>query len=74
MEKTTLYLPPELHQALKNVAKQEGKSQAELIREVLAAYLAKRNRPHLQSIGVAGDQELAGRDSEIWLEKAWLEL
>lgn len=73
MEKTTLYLPPELHRALKNVARQEGKSQAELIREALAAYLARRDRPRLQSIGVAGDQGLTGRDAEVWLEKAWLE-
>ncbi|MBI5813277.1 MAG: CopG family transcriptional regulator [Deinococcota bacterium] len=73
MEKTTLYLPPELHRALKHVAKQDGKSQAELIREALAAYLAQRERPRLRSLGVAGDEELSGRESEAWLEKAWLE-
>lgn len=73
MEKTTLYLPSDLHRALKEAARQEGKSQAELVREALAAYLAKRKKPELRSLGVAEDEELSGRESEAWLGKAWLE-
>ncbi|MEZ0347551.1 MAG: CopG family transcriptional regulator [Thermus sp.] len=73
MEKTTLYLPPELHRALKEAARREGKSQAELIREALAAYLAQRQRPNFRSLGVGEDEELSGRTSEGWLARAWLE-
>jgi len=37
MEKTTLYLPPELKAAVKRVASQRGISEAEVIRESLRA-------------------------------------
>ncbi len=73
MEKTTLYLPPELHRALREAARREGKSQAELIREALAAYLAQRQRPSFRSLGAGEDEELSGRTSEAWLERAWSE-
>ncbi|WP_223674071.1 ribbon-helix-helix domain-containing protein, partial [Proteus terrae] len=73
MEKTTLYLPPELHRALKEAARREGKSQAELIREALAAYLTQRQRPAFRSLGVGEDEELSGRASEGWLERVWSE-
>jgi len=71
MEKTTLYLPTELRRALKETARREGKSQAELIREALSAYLARRKKPRLRSLGVGEDPELSGRASEKWLEEAW---
>ena len=35
MEKTTLYLPPELKAAIKRVASERGVSEAEVIRESL---------------------------------------
>ncbi len=71
MRKLTIRLPPELHRALKEAARREGKSQAELIREALSAYLARREKPHLRSLGVGEDPELSGRASEKWLEEAW---
>jgi hypothetical protein len=37
MEKTTLYLPPELKAAIKRVANERGVSEAEVIRESLRA-------------------------------------
>lgn len=37
MEKTTVYLPTELKRALEQVAKLEGRSEADLIREGIAA-------------------------------------
>jgi predicted DNA-binding protein len=37
MEKTTVYLPTELKRALERAAELEGKSEAELIREGIAA-------------------------------------
>lgn len=71
--KTALYLPPELHRALKEAVWQEGQSQAERIREALAAYLARRQSPTLRSLGVGEDEELSGRASEGWLERVWSE-
>lgn len=52
---------------------QEGQSQAERIREALAAYLARRQSPTLRSLGVGEDEELSGRASEGWLERVWSE-
>ncbi len=71
MEKTTLYLPPELHRALRDAARQTGKSQAALVREAVAAYLAQMKRPVPRSLGVAEDPGLTGRGSEDWLEETW---
>ncbi len=71
MEKTTLYLPPEMHRALREIARRERKSQAEIIREALAAHLKRYENVEFAFIGVAEDDELSGRDSEAWLEKAW---
>lgn len=52
---------------------QEGQSQAERIREALAAYLTQRQRPAFRSLGVGEDEELSGRASEGWLERVWSE-
>ena len=71
MEKTTLYLPPALRRALKELARREGRSQAEVIREALAAYLEKKSRPVPKSLGLGEDENLAGKDAEAWLERAW---
>lgn len=37
MEKTSVYLPPELKKALKSLARQRNCSEAELLREAVAA-------------------------------------
>jgi predicted DNA-binding protein len=41
MEKTTLYLPQRLKRLLEMRARQEGRSQAELVREALERYLSR---------------------------------
>jgi len=71
MRKLTIRLPPELHRALKEAARREGKSQAELVREALSLYLARREKPRPRSLGASEDPELSGRASEKWLEEAW---
>ncbi|WP_448569608.1 ribbon-helix-helix domain-containing protein [Thermus sp.] len=68
MVKTTLYLPQELKRLLEMRARQEGRSQAELIREAIERYLS---RPGSKSLGAGADPELAGRSAEAWLEAAW---
>jgi plasmid stability protein len=71
MNKTTLYLPDELHSGLRVAAKQSGKPQADLVRAALREYLGRLARPTPASIGAGEDQSLAGRDTEDWLEKEW---
>lgn len=70
-EKTTIYLPRELHRALKEAAKREGKPQAALVRSALKEYLGKRSRPSLRSLGAEEDEELSARESEAWLRAEW---
>ena len=72
MKKLTIRLPPELRWALKEAARREGKSQAELVREALSAYLARRKKPRLRSLEAGEDPELSGRTSEKWLEEVWV--
>ncbi|WP_207890261.1 ribbon-helix-helix protein, CopG family [Rubrobacter taiwanensis] len=71
MEKTTLYLPAELHRSLREVARREKRSQSEIIRAAIEEYLAGKRRPVLRSIGIGEDGELAARDSEDWLRAEW---
>ena len=71
MEKTTLYLSGELQRSLSATAKREGRSQAEIIRAALSAYLSGRSRHRLRSIGAAADDEVRGATSEEWLRRTW---
>ena len=71
MEKTTLYLSGELQRSLSATAKREGRSQAEIIRAALSAYLSGRSRHRLRSIGAAADDEVRGATSEEWLRRNW---
>jgi predicted transcriptional regulator len=71
MEKTTIYLPPELHRALKEAARLERKPQADVLRRALEEYLGRKERPRLRSVGVGEDRELSGVDSEDWLRAQW---
>jgi hypothetical protein len=71
MEKTTLYLDPELHRQLQEAAKREERPQAELIREALADYLARKSPPFPRSIGMGEDGSLAGSEVKAWLRANW---
>jgi predicted transcriptional regulator len=71
MEKTTIYLTPELHRALKEAARQEKRPQADVLRRALEEYLERMERPQLRSVGVGEDTELSGADSEDWLRAEW---
>ena len=71
MEKTTLYLPVDLHRALKEHARRSGRPQAELVREALQSYLAETSWPQPGSIGAGADDGLSARESEDWLTREW---
>jgi Arc/MetJ-type ribon-helix-helix transcriptional regulator len=70
-EKTTLYLPAELHRALKEHAHRSGRSQAELVREALESYLEEMAWPPPGSIGAGEDDSVSARESEDWLTREW---
>ena len=71
MDKTTLYLTPELRRRLREAARRTGRRQAEVIRSALDAYLeeGRANRP--ASIGAGDDEALEARDTEAWLRDRW---
>lgn len=71
MEKTTLYLPPDLQRALREEGRRSGRAQAELVREALAEYLGKRPRPLPRSIGVVASGKVTGRGAKVWLRREW---
>lgn len=71
MEKTTLYLPSDLHRALKELSRRTGQPQAEVIRDALQLYMRQQNRPSLRSIGMGEDAELHAAQTEAWLEENW---
>ena len=71
MEKTTLYLPADLHRALKEHARRSGRAQAQLVREALQTYLAGAVWPQPRSIGAGADDGLSARESEEWLRREW---
>jgi predicted transcriptional regulator len=73
VNKTTLYLPPELHRGIQDVSRRTGRPQAELIRTAIAEYLRTQDRPVPRSIGAAEDAGFAARDSEDWLRSRWAE-
>jgi hypothetical protein len=71
MDKTTLYLTPELRLRLRAAARRSGRRQADVIRAALDAYLdeAKANRP--RSIGAGADDAVDATESETWLRERW---
>lgn len=71
MEKTTLYLPADLQQALQEQARRSGRPQAELVREALRTYLEGAAPPRPRSLGLGEDTELSGRESKAWLVRHW---
>ncbi|MBI4278038.1 MAG: ribbon-helix-helix protein, CopG family [Armatimonadetes bacterium] len=71
MNKTTLYLPPDLHQAVKEAARRTRRSQAAVVREALEQYLRTLEQPRLRSLGMGADPGLTGRNSEDWLARHW---
>src|SRR5437870_4154035 len=71
MEKTTLYLPPDLQRELREAANRAGRSQADVIRDAIRRYLEDVPRPKPRSFGAGEDAELTGRASEDWLRERW---
>jgi hypothetical protein len=66
MQKTTVYIPDDVKQALEEIAAARGMSEAELIREALRALVANRipPRPRLPLFN-SGKPDLAERVDEL---------
>jgi len=71
MEKTTLYLSPELKHGLAEESKRVRRPQATLIREALGRYLADRPRPLPRSIGIVSDGTLSAGTAKDWVHREW---
>jgi len=53
------------------VGRRSGRSQAEVIREALSTYTAKRPRPLPRSVGIVANGKITGRRSEAWIRRQW---
>ena len=68
MKQTTTYLPDDLKQRLEDVGRAEGRSEAEIIRDAIAAAVATLHppRPGVPLPGVSlGDPSIAERAEEL---------
>lgn len=71
MVKTTLYLPEAMKESIERLAREEGRSEAELFREAVAQLVASRRppRPRLPLVrGPLGTTNFAERVDEILAE------
>lgn len=71
MHKTTLYLPVDLESRLRDESRRSGRSQADLIRDALSAYLATRRRDLPGFVGIADDPGLTAAESKAWVRSRW---
>ena len=67
MKKTTLYLDEQTDLALKQLARAQGRSQAEVIREALAVYSTSAERFLLVGVGAyrSGWSDVSARAEEL---------
>ncbi len=72
MVKSTVYLDEEVALLLRQMARMQGRSQAELIRDALALYTRQARRPLPRGIGSyhSGRKDLSRRTEEILSQAA----
>jgi predicted DNA-binding protein len=71
MQKTTLYLPEELHRRIQQLSDRTGRSQAEIIREALQRFVDEQGKPRLRSLGAGHSREITGKNARDWLRENW---
>jgi plasmid stability protein len=64
MERSTIYLDPELKRRLREAAARRGVTEASVLREALEKYLAAERRPGVRPVGKSRDGGVAGRVDE----------
>ena len=70
VERTTIFLPPELRRRLSDEAKAQGRPQAEVVRDALEGYLARR-RPKLPSMVGMVSIGLDGAEAKRRVRQEW---
>lgn len=72
MVKTTVYLDSEIVLSLRQMAASQGRKQAELIRDALAAYTRDGKRPLPRGLGKydSGESDVSERAKEILTDAA----
>jgi len=65
MQKTTVYLPDDLKEALARAAEDSGQSEAELIREGVRLAIQRHIPPPRSGIFDSGDPKIASRVDEL---------
>lgn len=71
VDKTTLYLTPELRRRLRDTARRSGRRQADVIRSALDVYLDQPGSNRPRSIGTGEDDQLDAATTEAWLRERW---
>jgi hypothetical protein len=71
MKRKTVYFHEEMALEIRSRAKQEQRTEADLIREAVATYLANRKRPLPRILGMASGGLVSGEESEDWLMANW---
>jgi hypothetical protein len=72
--KSTIYLPDDLHRELQDFARRAGMSQAEVIRAALRAYLDREGRPPPRSVGMVEDGTVPAAEAKAWIRREWSRL
>ncbi|HET9659763.1 MAG TPA: CopG family transcriptional regulator [Thermomicrobiales bacterium] len=71
MQKMTIYLREEVAGQIKRVARSEGRSEAEIIREALDDYFERRRRDVPVILGTSTGGTIGAAESEDWLRENW---
>lgn len=71
MQKMTIYLREEVAGQIKRVARSEGRSEAEIIREALDDYFERRRRDVPAIFGTSTGGTIGAAESEDWLRENW---
>lgn len=73
MDKTTLYLPRELKDRLGSVARGQGRTQADVAREAIEAYLVGKEppRPRWGIAATSPDDGITSENLDDFLDRTW---
>ena len=73
MEKTTIYLPVELKTTLKSTARRTKRTEAAIVREAVAVYLAEESASGVlpKSFGMVSDGSYDASEDEAFFEANW---
>lgn len=74
VEKTTLYLTPDLQRELVATARREGRPQAAIVRDALERYMATAPRglpPSVGAVDTCPDDGVDASNVKAWMRERW---